>query len=89
MGNWRAMAASLVGAVIDGRRLYLLHGRRSDAAPLNRPALDDVPRELNGFRSTIRKAVGVASEGSRMLNNAMGGGGQQSHCASARQSSLV
>ncbi len=73
MGNSRALAASIVGAVIGGVAGYLFfteEGRR-----LRRdlePALDDFARELNSFRSTVTKAAGVASEGWKLLNEAMG-----------------
>jgi gas vesicle protein len=73
MGNSRALAASVVGAVIGGVAGYLFfteEGRR-----LRReiePALEDFARELNSFRSTVHKAAGVASEGWKLLNEAMG-----------------
>ena len=90
MGNSRALAATMVGAVIGGVAGYLFfseEGRR-----LRRqlePALDDFARELNSFRSTINKAAGVASEGWQLLNEAMGDSGQaaQSRYPSARQTS--
>ncbi len=76
----RAMVAALVGAVIGGAAGYLFftdQGRR-----LRRqmePALDDMARELNSFRGTVQKAAGVASEGWKLLNDALGesGGGRQ------------
>ena len=70
MDNSRAIAASLAGAVIGGVAGYLFftqHGRT-----LRRqiePALDDVAREFNGFRSTVQKAAGMASEGWNMLKD--------------------
>ena len=78
MDNSRAVAASLVGAVIGGVAGYLFfteHGRW-----LRRqlePALDDFARELNSFRATVHKAAGVANEGWKLLNEALGEGGQQ------------
>jgi len=36
------------------------------------PALDDFARELTSFRSTLQKATGVASEGWKLLNDALG-----------------
>ncbi len=87
MRNSRAMAASLVGAVIGGVAGYLFfteHGRtlrrRID------PALDDVTRELDSFRSTVQKAADVASEGWKMLNEVMGEGEPQPQQYAARQS---
>ena len=89
MDNSRAVAASLVGAVIGGVAGYLFfteHGRW-----LRRqlePALDDFARELNSFRATVHKAAGVANEGWKLLNEAMGeSGGEQPRYASPRQTS--
>ena len=72
MGNSRTIVASAVGAVIGGVAGYLLfteHGRT-----LRRqfePALEDLAQELSSFRSTIQRAAGVASEGWKLLNEAM------------------
>jgi hypothetical protein len=46
-------------------------------------------RELSSFRSTVNKAAGVASEGWKLLNDAMGEAGQapQPRYPSARQTS--
>jgi gas vesicle protein len=73
MDNSRAIAATVVGAVIGGMAGYLFftdHGRRVRRAI--EPALEDIARELNSFRATIQKAAGVAGEGWRMLNDALG-----------------
>ncbi len=73
MGNSRALAASMVGAVIGGIAGYLFftdEGRRLRRAI--EPALEDFARELNSFRSTVNKAAGVATEGWKLLNEAMG-----------------
>ena len=89
MRNSQAIKASIVGAVIGGVAGYLFftdEGRR-----LRRqiePALDDFARELNSFRATISKAAGVASEGWKLLNDAMGEGGRPpARYPSARQTS--
>lgn len=89
MDNSRLVAAAIVGAVVGGVAGYLFftdEGRR-----LRRqlePALDDFARELNSFRATINKAAGVASEGWKLLNEAMGESGQaQARYPSARQTS--
>ena len=77
MRNSQAVTAAIVGAVIGGVAGYLFftdEGRR-----LRRqiePALDDFARELNSFRATVTKAVGVAGEGWKLLNDAMGEGGR-------------
>src|SRR5262245_3584886 len=73
----RAVAAALVGAVIGGVAGYLLfteHGRRLRRSI--EPALEDIARELNSFRSTITRATSVASEGWKLLNEALGEGSQ-------------
>jgi gas vesicle protein len=77
MNNSRAVAATVVGAVIGGVAGYLFftdHGRT-----LRRqiePALDDFARELMSFRATVQKAAGVANEGWKLLNDALGESGQ-------------
>ena len=73
MDNSRAMAATIVGAVIGGVAGYLFfteHGR-SVRRQLE-PAFDDFSRELMSFKSTVEKAAGAASEGWKLLNEAMG-----------------
>jgi gas vesicle protein len=89
MRNSQALTASIVGAVIGGVAGYLFftdEGRR-----LRRqiePALDDFARELNSFRATVSKAAGVASEGWKLLNDAVGEGGRPPvRYPSARQTS--
>ena len=73
MNNSRAVAATLVGAVIGGLAGYLFftdQGRR-----LRRylePALDDFVRELSSFRTTVQKAAGAANDGWKLLNDALG-----------------
>jgi hypothetical protein len=90
MGNSRAMAAAIVGAVVGGLAGYLF--LTDDGRRLRRqlePALDDFARELNSFRATLNKAAGVANEGWQLLNEAMEASGQatQSRYPSARQTS--
>jgi hypothetical protein len=88
MNNSRAVAATIVGAVIGGAAGYLFftdHGRS-----LRRqiePALDDFARELMSFRATVQKAAGVASEGWKLLNDALGEGGSPPRYPSPHQSS--
>lgn len=71
--NSRAVAATITGAIIGGLAGYLFftdQGRRVRRAI--EPALEDITRELNSFRSTIQKAAGVADEGWKLLNDALG-----------------
>ena len=76
--NNRAVTATLIGAGIGAVVGYLFFtegGRR-----LRRgiePMLDDISRELHSFRATLQKAAGVASEGWKLLNDAMSEGGPQ------------
>ena len=86
--NSRAVVATLVGAVLGGAAGYLFfteHGRS-----LRRqiePALEDFTRELISFRGTMQKAAGVASEGWKLLNDALGEGAQPPRYQSAHQTS--
>jgi hypothetical protein len=71
--NSRAITATVVGAVLGGALGYLFftdHGRwiRRQLEP----AIDDFSRELSHFRGTVNKAAGVASEGWKLLNDALG-----------------
>ena len=70
--NSRAMAATVVGAVLGGVAGYLFfteHGRQIRRSI--EPALEDLARELEGFRATMQRAAGVANDGWKMLNDAM------------------
>ena len=73
MNNSRALAAALIGAGIGGVAGYLFfteHGRRVRLQI--EPAIDEIARELMSFRTTLQKATGTASEGWKMLNEALG-----------------
>ena len=73
MNNSRVIAATLVGAVVGGVAGYLFfteQGRR--VRRQLEPALEDFTRELMSFRATIQKAAGVANEGWKLLNDAIG-----------------
>jgi hypothetical protein len=88
MDNSRIVAATVVGAVIDGMAGYLFftdHGRR-----LRRqlePALEDFSRELMSFRATVQKAAGVASDSWRQLNDALGDSARTPRYPAAHQTS--
>lgn len=87
MGD-RPVLATVVGAVIGGAVGYLFFTERG--RQLRRemePALDDVARELNSFRGTVQRAAGVASEGWKLLNDALGERGAQARYPTAHQSS--
>jgi gas vesicle protein len=73
MNNSRELTATLVGAVLGGVAGYLFfteHGR--SIRRQIEPALEDFSRELISFRSTVQKASGVATEGWKLLNEALG-----------------
>jgi hypothetical protein len=71
-----AVTATIVGAVIGGVAGYLFFTERGRALRRQiEPALDDIARELNSFRGTVQRAAGVANEGWRLLNEALGDGG--------------
>jgi len=72
------VAATIVGAVLGGLAGYLFFTERGRAVRRQfEPALDDFSRELMSFRATIQKAAGVANEGWKLLNEALGEAGQQ------------
>jgi hypothetical protein len=71
-----AVTATVVGAIIGGVAGYLFFTERGRALRRQiEPALDDIARELNSFRGTVQRAAGVANEGWRLLNEALGDGG--------------
>jgi len=73
MNNSQAWGAALLGAAIGGVAGYLFfteHGRR--VRRQFEPALDDFARELISFRNTVQKAAGVANEGWKLVNEAIG-----------------
>jgi gas vesicle protein len=88
MDNSRAMVVTFLGAVIGGAAGYLFfteHGR--NLRRQMEPALDDLSRELLSFRATVQKAAGVANEGWKLLNDALGEGGQVPRYPGAHQTS--
>ena len=76
--NSRAMAATVVGAVVGGIAGYLFftEGGKTLRRQME-PALEDIVRELDSFRITVEKAAGVATEGWRVLNEALGEGAER------------
>ena len=73
MDNSRAIAATIVGAVVGGVAGYLFfteEGRRMRRQI--EPALDDFTRELISFRATFQKAAGVANDSWKLLNDVLG-----------------
>jgi gas vesicle protein len=73
MNNSREMWVTLAGAVIGGVAAYLFFTDRGRSLRRQmEPALDDLSRELMSFRTTVQKASGVASEGWKLVNDALG-----------------
>ena len=69
----KTVAATIVGAVIGGVAGYFLFTERGRALRRQlEPAIEDFARELNSLRGTIQRASGVAAEGWRLLNDAIG-----------------
>jgi hypothetical protein len=72
----QAIAATVVGAVLGGMAGYMFF--TENGRILRRqlePAIDDMSRELASFRGTVNRAMGVANEGWKVLNQALGEGG--------------
>jgi hypothetical protein len=88
MDNSRAMAATIVGAVIGGIAGYLFFTERGRYVRRQiEPALEDFTRELMSFRATVQKAAGVASEGWKLLNDALGDRGETPRYPGTHQTS--
>jgi hypothetical protein len=69
----RACAVSCVGAAIGATVAYMFFTDRGRQLRQQlEPALEDIARELSNFRGTVAKAAGVANEGWRLLNDAIG-----------------
>jgi hypothetical protein len=73
----QAVAATMVGAVVGGLAGYMFFTERGRFMRRQlEPALEDIVRELSSFRGTVARAMGVANEGWRVLNEALG---EESH----------
>lgn len=75
----QACLVSCVGAAIGAAAAYMFFTERGRQFRRRlEPALEDLARELNNFRGTVNKAAGVAGEGWKLLNEALGEGGSPS-----------
>ena len=73
----RAIAAATVGAVAGGIAGYMLFTDRGrELRRRLEPAIEDFARELVQLRGTVNRAMGVASQGWYVLNDALGERGQ-------------
>ena len=69
----REFAAAAVGAVAGGIAGYMLFTERGrELRRRLEPALEDFARELVQLRGTVNRAMGVASQGWHVLNEALG-----------------
>jgi gas vesicle protein len=77
---------TVAGAVIGGLAGYLFFTDKGRSLRHQlEPALDDLARELSQFRGTVTRAAGVANEGWRLINDAMGESGQSGRYTNPRQ----
>jgi hypothetical protein len=83
----QAIAAAVVGGVagaVAGYMFFTEQGR-SWRRQLE-PAIEDMARELAQFRGTLTRAMGVANEGWKVLNEALGENSGSSRYAGPHQS---
>jgi gas vesicle protein len=83
------LAAAAIGAVVGAAAGYLFFTERGRTLRRQlEPAIDDFSRELSHFRGTVMKAAGVAGDGWKLLNEALGEtGSQPPRYPTSRQSS--
>jgi gas vesicle protein len=71
----RACAATVVGAVVGGVAGYMFFTERGrEMRRQLESTLDELGPELNRLGGTVNRAAGVASEGWKLLNEALGDG---------------
>ena len=74
--NARAITATVVGGILGAIAGYLFFTEQGRALRRQiEPTLDDFSRELNHLRGTMHKLAGVAGEGWKLLNEALGESG--------------
>jgi gas vesicle protein len=82
----QALAATLIGAVLGGAAGYMFFTERGRMLRRQlEPAIDDIARELANFRGTLNRAMGVANEGWKVLNEALGESGAQARYSHPHQ----
>ena len=80
--NSQVFKATVLGALIGGVAGYLFFtepGRR--VRRQIEPAIDDITRELNSLRATVRKASAAAGDGWNLLHEALGEATPPRHAA--------
>ena len=71
----RACAATIVGAVVGGMAGYMFFTERGrELRRQLETALEELEPELSRLRGTVNRAAGVAGEGWKLLNEALGDG---------------
>ena len=84
----QACVVSCIGAAIGATVAYMFFTNRGRELRRNlEPALEDFARELNHFRGTVAKAAGVAGEGWKLLNEAIGETGSAPRFSNPHQTS--
>jgi gas vesicle protein len=82
-----AIAAAVVGAVVGAMAGYMFFTQRGRALRRQiEPVIEDMARELVQFRGTLNRAMGVANEGWKVLNEALGENASQARYSSPHQS---
>ena len=83
----QAIAAAMVGGVVGAVAGYMFFTDqgRSWRRQLE-PAIEDMARELAQFRGTLNRAMGVANEGWKVLNEALSENAGQAHYSNPHQS---
>jgi gas vesicle protein len=78
----------VVGAILGAMAGYMFftESGRTMRRQLE-PAIDDISREIASFRGTLNRAMGVANEGWKVLNEALGEGGTSSRYQAPHQTS--
>ena len=84
----QACVVSCIGAVVGATVAYMFFTNRGREMRRSfEPALEDFARELNHFRGTVAKAAGVAGEGWKLLNEAIGETGSSPRFSNPHQTS--
>jgi len=84
----RAVAASVVGAIIGGLAGYMVFTPQGRALRRRlEPALEDFGRELNHLKDTLTRAGLMANEGWRLINDVMADAGSAGRYATSQQPS--
>jgi hypothetical protein len=84
----QAIAATVVGAIVGGMAGYMFFTEKGRIMRRQlEPAFDDMSREIASFRGTLNRAIGVANEGWKVLNEALGEDAGTARFSNARPTS--